>query len=189
MSTLRFVSRNEFKINEAKRILEPLGITLVPFEYTIEELQTEDAESLVRDKAIKAFKQVGHPLFVEHTGLYLDYLNGFPGGLTQIFWDKLQADKFAELFGAVPEKSRVVAKTVIGYVNGRKVEYFRGEVTGTVAPEPRGNRDFQWDCVFIPDGHDRTFAELEAGKDEISMRRRALDSFMSSLRGDSSCKN
>ena len=63
----------------------------------VEELQTEDSKRLVKDKAIKAFKQVGRPLFVEHTGLYIDYMNGLPGGLTQIFWDNLQADKFCEI--------------------------------------------------------------------------------------------
>jgi XTP/dITP diphosphohydrolase len=189
MSTLRFISRNKFKIDEAKRILDPHGITVVPFEHAIEELQTENAESLVRDKAIKAFKKVGRPLFVEHTGLYLDYLNGFPGGLTQIFWDKLQADKFAELFGSAPDRGRVIAKTLIGYVNGKKVKFFRGEIAGKIAPEPRGSREFQWDCVFIPDGRDKTFAEMGANKDEISMRRGALDSFITYFRGDKPCKS
>ncbi len=157
MTELRFVSKNPLKIAEAKRILKPLGITVIPITYPIEELQTEDAESLVRDKAIKAFEQVGHPLFVEHTGLYLDYLNGFPGGLTQIFWDKLKADRFAGLFGQVPEKSTVTAKTIIGYVDGKKIELFRGEVAGTIPPQPRGDPSFQWDCVFVPNDCNKTF--------------------------------
>jgi XTP/dITP diphosphohydrolase len=182
MLKLRFLSRNRFKIDEAKRIFEPHGITVVPIKYPIEELQTENAKSLVRDKAIKAFKAVGYPLFVEHTGLYLDYLNGFPGGLTQIFWDKLRADKFAELFGQAPDKSRVTARTVIGYVDGKKVQFFRGEIAGKIAPKPKGRRDFQWDCVFIPDDYSKTFAEMGVKKDEISMRRRALDSFMKFLK-------
>ena len=58
----------------------------------IEELQTIDTDKLVRDKAIKAFEHLGEPLFVEHTGLYLNKLNGSFGGLTQIFWDTLLAD-------------------------------------------------------------------------------------------------
>src|SRR5262249_21296937 len=158
-----------YKLAEAKAILDPLGIAIGPVLRTIEELQTEDSKLLVRAKALKAFEYLGEPLFVEHTGLYLDYLNGLPGGLTQIFWDRLEADRFAQLFGNAHHK--VVAKTIIGYINGKKCHFFEGEISGTIASKPRGSRDFQWDCVFIPDGFDKTFAELGDKKNEISMRR------------------
>ena len=174
-SRLRFVSRNPYKLAEVKAILDPLGITVVPVEKAIEELQTTDTKALVRDKALKAFEYLGEPLLVEHTGLYLDHLNGLPGGLTQIFWDSLQADLFAKLFGHAANK--VLAKTLIGYVDGKKCHLFEGEITGTIAPDPRGPRDFQWDCVFIPDGFTETFAELGRRKNDISMRRKALDRF------------
>ncbi|WP_268870415.1 MULTISPECIES: non-canonical purine NTP pyrophosphatase [Halopseudomonas] len=45
---------------------------------------------------------------------------------------------------------------------------------------------FQWDCVFVPNGHIQTFAEMGEAKDEISMRRKALDQFaayLNSVRG------
>jgi|SRR5579862_2507264 len=170
---LRFVSRNLHKLAEAKAILDPLGITVVPVEKAIEELQTTDTAALVRDKALRAFEYLGEPLFVEHTGLYLDYLNGLPGGLTQIFWDSLQANLFAKLFGDAANK--VLAKTLIGYIDGKKCHLFEGEIAGTISLEPRGPGDFQWDCVFVPDGYTKTFAELGTQKNEISMRRKALD--------------
>jgi XTP/dITP diphosphohydrolase len=177
---IRFVSRNAYKLAEAKAILDPLGVAIVPVEKTIEELQTEDPRLLVRDKALKAFEYLGEPLFVEHTGLYLDYLNGLPGGLTQIFWDRLKADRFAKLFGNVEHK--VSAKTVIGYIDGKKCHFFEGEISGRISSEPRGSRDFQWDCVFVPEGFDKTFAELGDKKNEISMRKQALDEFADFLK-------
>lgn len=100
---LRFVSRNEFKLAEAATILAPLGIEVVPLKDTIEELQTTDTSRLVRDKALRAFMKIGRELFVEHTGLRLKVLNGLPGGLTQVFWDTLQAEKMSELFGSDEE--------------------------------------------------------------------------------------
>jgi XTP/dITP diphosphohydrolase len=121
-----------------------------------------------------------HNLGLEHTGLYLDYLNGLPGGLTQIFWDSLRADRFAKLFGHAA--NRVLAKTLIGYIDGKQFHLFEGEIAGTISLEPRGLRDFQWDCVFIPDGYTETFAELGTQKNEISMRRKALDRFAAYLR-------
>ncbi|MFB9241332.1 non-canonical purine NTP pyrophosphatase [Massilia antarctica] len=45
-------------------------------------------------------------------------------------------------------------------------------IDGSVPRNPAGPSDFQWDCVFIPDGYTQTFAEMGAAKDEISMRRK-----------------
>jgi len=178
---VRFVSSNPFKIEEAKSILSPVGITVVPVDMKIEELQTTDTERLVKDKALKAFSAIARPLFVEHTGLYLNYLNGLPGGLTQIVWDSLQADRFSELFGRSPDPS-VIAKTTICYSDGKRMHIFIGEVVGRIASAPAGNRDFQWDCVFIPDGETITFAEMGDKKNDISMRKQALDSYAAFLK-------
>ncbi len=182
-NTLRFVSGNEFKLKEAAQILEAAGITVVSLQIPISELQVRDTDQLVKDKTLKAFRRVGRPLFVEHTGLYLAHLSGLPGGLTQIFWDTLQAERFAEMFGRTNDPT-AVAKTVIGYTDGRQFKSFEGEISGKIASEPRGPADFQWDCVFIPEGHNKTFAELGTDiKNRISMRRIALDRFVSFLEG------
>jgi XTP/dITP diphosphohydrolase len=181
MLQIRFPSRNAFKIQEVQTILGGSDVEVVPVPINLEELQTEDTNNLVKDKAMKAFEKIGRPLFVEHTGLYLDYMNGLPGGLTQIFWDKLQADKFSQLFGSSPANS-VVAKTIIGYLDGKQFFSFEGEIHGTISSEPKGNRDFQWDCVFTPDGYNQTFSELGEKKNDISMRKIALDKFAIFLR-------
>jgi XTP/dITP diphosphohydrolase len=179
---IRFTTGNPFKIEEAKAILRAAGVTVIPLEHKIEELQTEDPLRLVRDKALKAFNIVRAPVFVEHTGLELNHLNGFPGGLTQIFWDTLEADRFAELFGTTADPS-VLARTTIGYVDGRRFRSFQGECSGVIVAPPRGDRGFQWDCVFRPEGYSETFAEMGMDtKNEISMRRRALDQFAEFLR-------
>ena len=48
---------------------------------------------------------------------------------------------------------------------------------GNIAPEPRGNKDFQWDCVFIPENFEETFSEMGDKKNDISMRKMAFDNF------------
>ena len=180
MQRIRFLSSNPNKIAEATSILKATDIAVVPVDMKIEEIQTPDETALVRDKCLKAAHRIGRPLFVEHTGLYLALLNKFPGGLTQVFWDTLQADKVAQLFGVGDQP--VVAKTTIAYCDGRKIHLFTGEIEGTIASEPRGDRTFQWDCVFIPKGFDKTFAELGEKKNDISMRRIALDKFAGFLK-------
>lgn len=161
-------------------MLAGADVEVIAAKYTINEIQTEDVNSLVRDKLLKAFKIIGRPVFVEHTGLYIESLNEFPGGLTQIFWDKLQADKFCELFGN-GDNTNLVAKTIIGYCDSRKIHLFEGAIKGTISEIPKGNRDFQWDCVFTPEGESETFAEMGNRKNEISMRRIAFDKFKTYL--------
>jgi len=177
---IRFLSKNEHKIDEARKILEPLGCDVIPITVAIDEIQTLDVEAIVRNKVLRAFERIGHRLFVEQTCLYLDALNGFPGGLTQPFWDSLKADRFCELFGH-GEKRGLTAKTWIGYCDGRQIHHFQGEIRGTVASAPQGDRAFQWDCVFVPDGYEQTFAEMGERKNDISMRRIALSKFADHL--------
>lgn len=173
---IRFVSGNQEKIKEVQSILGQSGIEVIPISLKIEELQTEDVEKLVKDKLLKAFKKIGKPVFVEHTGLNINYLNGFPAGLGQIFWDKLGADKFAEIIGNLRD-TRVTAETMIGYCDGIKINFFKGSIEGNILNTPAGDRTFQWDCVFIPHGYEKTFADLGAEKNSISMRKKALDAF------------
>ena len=177
---IRFMSGNQNKIQEVHRILAPVGVEIVPVSRKIEELQTQDVDALVRDKLIKAFHEIGRPLFVEHTGLYLRGLNDLPAGLTQIFWDRLEADRFTDLVAALDD-DKVTAKTVLGYCDGHKMHLFEGAIEGTVPRIPAGPKGFQWDCVFVPDGHTKTFAEMGTDKDNISMRRLALDKFAAHL--------
>lgn len=179
---IRFLSRNPLKIKEAKKILSGVEVEVAPVHFPLTELQTDDMERLVRQKTLAAFHRLGHRVFVEQTGLFIDRLNGLPGGLTQVFWDNLEAERFSELFGQGTDIG-VTAKTRIGYCDGRYIYQFEGEVRGSFSPKPRGNRDFQWDCVFVPDGYDETFSEMGERKNEISMRRRALDKLATHLRG------
>lgn len=102
-------------------------------------------------------------------------------GVTQIFWDRLEAWRFSSLVAALGDV-KVIAKTVLGYCDGCQMHLFEGAIEGTVPPAPAGPEDFQWDCVFIPDGYTKTFAEMGAEKDDVSMRRLALDRFAAHLK-------
>ncbi len=128
---------------------------MIASQQKIDELQTAEADKLVRDKLLKAFRRVGRPLFVEHTGLYLDHINGLPGGLTQVFWDAFERRQICGALSAGWRQSTCnCAHGTPAYSDARTIEIFEGELRGKIVPEPRGPREFQWDCVFMPDGHD-----------------------------------
>lgn len=181
-----FLSSNQQKFKEVKNIIEKLvdNIQVLQAEIKIDELQNEDMKIIIKDKTIKAFNKIRNPLIVEQTGLELEDLNGFPGGLTQIFWDKLEADKFSKYFSKKTGTGKAIAKTIIGYCDGKKIKIFEGEIQGTIVEIPRGNRDFQWDCVFEPEGIKQTFSEMGDRKSEISMRKKALQKLCEYLEGD-----
>lgn len=176
---LYFHSTSQDKINEVKEILNERGIEIKatdPAHAKTEELQTEDLEKLVCHKLIAAFSTLGRPVLVEHTALYLAALGGLPGGLTQIFWKKLQAKGLLDLIAHATDRS-ASAKTMVGYCDGKKIWTFMGEVKGKIPEKPAGSGGFGWDSVFVPEGSTQTFAEMGAEKSQYSTRQAALKKF------------
>jgi XTP/dITP diphosphohydrolase len=177
---LRILTKNEHKAREFSDLFAQTKYQIIPDATKIDEIQTEDMRALVKDKVIKAFTKIGRPIFVDHTGLYFSLLNGFPGGLTEIFWNRLRNEGIAKIVGQSSD-TKVRAVTLIGYCDGKKVHIFEGEINGNVPNQPRGPEGFQWDPIFVPDGHTKTFAEMGTEKNNISMRRLAIDAFRKHL--------
>ena len=60
-----------------------------------------------------------------------------------------------------------------------KIHYFEGRVDGVIAEELSGDKGFGYDPLFIPEGYDRTFADMPAEiKNSISHRKRALEAML-----------
>lgn len=172
-----FVSNNKHKIHETTKILHEFNITVVSSSIKLHEIQTENINQLVKDKTIKAFKQIKNKLIVEHTGLFIKDLNDLPGIHTQVFWDSLGKEKFTQIARKLDSRT-LIAKTIIGYCDCKKIYIFHGEIEGVISEEPKGDDTFQWDCIFIPQGYSQTFAELDSvEKNKISMRKIALIDF------------
>ena len=176
-----FLSSNEYKIKEVKDILESSQIEVIPYNMKINEIQSNDMVEIAKDKVIKGFKEIGRRIIVEQTGLLINDFGNLPGGLTQVFWDSLKADKFSEFFSKNGIAS-ATAKTVIAYCDGKEILTFEGELDGNIVNPPRGDRHFQWDCVFQPKGHNYTFSEMGEKKNDISMRKIALNELKNFLK-------
>jgi XTP/dITP diphosphohydrolase len=133
-------------------------------EATITEVLEVDLRVLVQNEVAKAYQQVKVPCIVEHAGLiFEEYLaKSYPGGLTKPMWNALGEEFVRETQSA---GRRAVARAVIGYCDGKSIHTFVGETRGTIANEPRGDRKFYWDTVFIPDVEDadisgKTYSEI-----------------------------
>jgi XTP/dITP diphosphohydrolase len=75
------------------------------------------------------------------------------------------------------EKNRkATAKVAAGFWDGEKLVQGLGEIKGIITTELRGETSFGWDSIFIPEGHNKTFAEMTMEeKNKISMRRLAFE--------------
>ncbi|WP_136657854.1 RdgB/HAM1 family non-canonical purine NTP pyrophosphatase [Nitratireductor sp. XY-223] len=193
---LVIASHNQGKIDELKALLDPLGYTLA----TASELDLPEPEETgltfeanARLKAVAAATAAGLPALADDSGLAVDGLDGAPG-IYSARWAGPDRDfpmamerVHAELQSRSPynPQARFVSVICLAWPDGH-VEYFRGEVEGTIVWPPRGDRGFGYDPIFQPDGHDITFGEMSAdqkhgwrhGQDEaLSHRARAFKRF------------
>lgn len=171
---LIFISSNEHKINEVIQQFIQYDIDIIPKKLEIKELQEADSYELIKDKVLKCFNKVKYNFIVEHTELRIEALNDFPGIHTAPFWKMLKSKKICE----IAQNSKANAITYLGFCNGRRIMIFKGITNGKIAKVPKGNSDFQWDTIFIPDGTNKTFAELGKNKNKYSMRTKAIKNFM-----------
>ncbi|KXF78885.1 non-canonical purine NTP pyrophosphatase [Paramesorhizobium deserti] len=150
-------------------------------------------------KALAAAKATGLPALSDDSGLAVDALGGAPGVYTAN-WAELPdgtrdflhgmrkvEDALQEKGALTAEKrgARFVSVICIAWPDGH-TDFYRGEVEGGIVWPPRGERGFGYDPIFLPDGHQRTFGEMEAeekhgwkpGMDEaLSHRARAFRLF------------
>ena len=73
-----FVTGNEMKVRHANEALVGTDFELVAQKLDIIEPRAEDPKDVVIEKALQAIKLVNKPLIVEDSGIFIDYLNGFP---------------------------------------------------------------------------------------------------------------
>ena len=169
-----FVTGNRAKVREAENILKiPLKVS----EVDLDEIQDTDLEKIAFHKLNQAYEKIKKPLIVDDVSLEIHEWNGFPGPL--IKWLLKAGDGDASVLLKMLEgvKNRsVTARLAIGFHDGKTPRIFYGETKGKIAEEIRGENGFGWDPVFIPDGRDKTYAEMSPDeKNEISHRRKGLD--------------
>jgi non-canonical purine NTP pyrophosphatase (RdgB/HAM1 family) len=170
MKTITLVTGNRQKLREFQRLLPPsFEFEMVALD--LNEIQSFDPKVIVEDKVRRAYEKVQRPVVVEDVSAGLDSLNGLPGPFIKFFEQQLGKDALYKLAGA---DTRATVTCTIGYYDGTHVSYAVGTVSGHAVPM-RGTNGFGFDAVFMPDGHNKTFAEMDPSeKDAVSHRGRAV---------------
>jgi len=179
LDELVFVTSNLGKLREAEAVL---GCKLEHHALELDELQSLDLETVVRNKAAAAHQRLGGPVLVEDTSLELTGMDGFPGPLIRWLLTSVGPDGICRIARCFGEPSATV-RCVVCATDGADEVVAHGVVGGRIANQPRGRRGFGWDAAFVPDeGDGRTFAEMEeAEKNAISHRRRAFEALRDAL--------
>ena len=195
MTRVLLATRNAGKLVELRRMLtgidgfEVVGLADLPEFPDAPETGATFAENALA-KARDAARETGLPSVADDSGLAVDALNGMPGVLSAR-WSGRHGDDRANLdlllaqLGDVPDERRgaafVCAAALV--VPGGQETVVHGEWLGRIVRAPRGENGFGYDPVFVPEGDDRTSAELSAQeKDAASHRARALAALLPHLR-------
>jgi XTP/dITP diphosphohydrolase len=196
LTELLVASRNPKKLAELRRVLDGAGLSgltllslndVAPFDEAPEIGPTFEDNALA--KARDAFAATGLASVADDSGLEVAALNGMPGVLSAR-WSGNHGDDtgntallLAQLHDVPDERRGAAFVSACALVWASDEVVVRGEWPGTIAREPRGDGGFGYDPVFIPDGSDRTAAQLSpAEKDAVSHRGRALALLLPSLR-------
>jgi XTP/dITP diphosphohydrolase len=180
-------SKNAHKLREIARICADWPVSWKTVETTHEPWPdvAEPHETYLdnaRAKAREIARSFGVPALADDSGIEVDALGGEPGVRSARFagdeaTEEENLNKVLEAVTDVPEAERTAryrCVTVVSWPDGREMSA-EGVCDGRLLLDRRGRRGFGYDPVFVPNGYDRTMAELEdAEKDRISHRGIAL---------------
>ena len=183
---LVFATNNQHKVDEIRSVvgdhfqiitLKEAGIDIdIPEPHdTLKENASEKSRTIHRLTGLNCFS--------EDTGLEVDALNGEPGVKSARYagdgksFDKNIEKLLTKLNGKQNRTARF--KTVISLIMDDKEHFFEGICEGRIIEERRGSGGFGYDPVFVPEGENRTFAELSlTEKNLFSHRKKATDNLL-----------
>jgi len=177
-----FATNNAHKLSEVQAVLGDSFELVTPRMCGVEEDIPETAATLEGNASQKShylYEKTGLDCFADDTGLEVEALGGEPGVHSARY--ATDGHNFAannrlllkNLAGK--ENRRARFRTVISLIEGGEEHLFEGIVEGRIIDHESGSEGFGYDPLFIPDGFDRTFAEMTAEeKNAVSHRGRAV---------------
>ncbi|WP_133485248.1 RdgB/HAM1 family non-canonical purine NTP pyrophosphatase [Aliiroseovarius marinus] len=187
-------THNAGKLREISALLEPFGIAVTSAgELGLEEPEeTEDTfVGNARIKAHFAAKESGLPALSDDSGIMVDALDGAPGVYTADWAETPSGRDFPmamektwtlleEKNAPLPRTARFCCTLCLAWPDGHD-EVFEGKVEGSLTWPMRGDQGFGYDPIFVPEGFDITFGEMDPEK-KHQMSHRA-DAFAKLVKG------
>jgi len=193
---LIFASNNQHKIVELKTFckneIEIISLKEAGIDIDIAEPH-DTLEENASEKSWTIYKLTGNDCFSEDTGLEIEALNGEPGvksaryaGEARSFKDNIEK-VLNKLANEANKKARF--RAVISLILDGKETQFEGICNGKIINTPQGTEGFGYDPIFIPDGSNRSFAEMSIKeKNQFNHRTKAaakLVAFLQNMKTNS----
>lgn len=180
---LIFATANKHKLEEAQAVLGPSFTLITPASLGVTEEIPETAETLEENALMKAeylWNRFHKPCFADDTGLLAEALGGRPGVYSARYAgpeadpQKNMSKLLSELKGCTNKKARF--ETVAALILSPEEKYlFKGTLEGEIVETAAGSGGFGYDPLFVPEGYDKTLAEITpAEKNNISHRGKAM---------------
>lgn len=186
-------THNAAKIKEIAARLAPHGISVTSAADAHLTEPDETGDSFAANAALKAeaaAKASGRPALADDSGLSVAALGGAPGifsarwaGAEKDFFSAMKRVHDGILQAGGPADAAFVCVLALAEP-GQPTRFWEGRVEGRIVWPPRGDGGFGYDPIFVPEGHDRTFAEMTLDeKQALSHRGRALDMMVKEVFG------
>ncbi len=179
---LIFATANRHKVEEVQELLGPAFTIITPAElgFTGEIPETGDTlEHNAAEKARFIWEKFGLPCFSDDTGIEVDALGGAPGAFSARYAGDGRDPKanlrlvLKNMEGKTGRSARF--RCVIALIMDGREQLFDGRAEGVILEEEQGAQGFGYDPIFLPEGFDRSFAELTLEeKNHISHRGKAV---------------
>ena len=194
---LLVATHNRGKLEEIAALLAPYGVEVTgAADHALpepEETETSFAGN-ARIKAHAAARATGLPALADDSGLEIDALGGAPGvhtadwaetGSGRDFVHAMTRAHDALLASGAPRPwtARFRCALVLAWPDGHD-ELFEGAIEGRITWPMRGEKGHGYDPIFVPDGHEETFAEMDRwAKNRMSHRGRAMEKLVAGCFG------
>jgi XTP/dITP diphosphohydrolase len=181
MKTIYFITSNKGKVLEAKTKLSKLNIKVIQKNLGYPEIQADTLEEVALFGVDHLKKRFNNPFILEDAGLFIDALNGFPGVYSAYVFYRIGCSGILKLMDdKYDEDRKATFRSVYAFYEEKKEPVlFLGESRGKISRQILGSHGFGYDPIFIPDGENKTFGQMETEeKNCYSHRSNSLDKFM-----------
>lgn len=172
MRTIYFATSNQEKIQIAQTVCKEANVTVKPVSLDIDEIQGEDPEVIVRDKAKRAYEQLGMPVVVSDDIWDIRALKGFPGAYMKSINYWFEPEDFLRLMNGIEDR-HITIHQYLAYTDGNMTEVFKNDIEGQITNEARGKNEKSpnMTVTILDSDNGKTIAEVfEQGTDAVVAR-------------------
>lgn len=161
MEEINFATTNREKLLIAQTVCGQAGIKVNRIELEIDEIQAEDAESIVRDKCNQAYKLFKKPIVVSDDSWDIPALNGFPGPYMKSLNHWFKPEDFLRLMNGIKDRT-IILHQYLAFMDDHTIKVFKNDIKGQIIEESRGynKKSANMSVIVLDSDNGQTIAQV-----------------------------